>query len=251
MGLTSEYRAEKTQLLRTAGVAIESQQVLDLPPSVRRRFESLSGERPRAAVVEQKGALRTAPDQPWMPFTSQQVYAMEPPGFVWLAHARVAPLLMMTAKDRWIGGAGNMHIRLFDFITVANARGPEIDQGAALRYWGEILAFPETTLSAHLRWERIDDRRSRFTVLKSDPRATAIVEFDAAGLPVATRAERYRSVGRTSVLTPWTGRMRNWRTIDGRTFPGTWESVWHLDEGEFLAVKMEVVSVRTWGEFDS
>lgn len=224
MGLGSEYRVEAAELLRTAS---------------------------RTAVLQQRGALRTAPGKPWMPFTSEQVYALEPPGFVWLAHARVAPLLTMTAKDRWIGGAGNMHVRLFDLVTVVNATGPEIDQGAALRYWGEILAFPEMKSSTHLRWETIDERRARFTVLGSEPRVTAVVEFDDQGRLIATRAERYRSVGRTSVLTPWSGRMRNWRMIDGRSFPGTWESVWHLDQGEFLAVKMEIVHVRTQGEFRS
>ncbi len=57
-----------------------------------------------------------------------------------------------------------MLIRLLGIITVADGRGPEIDQGAGLRYWGEIISFPEMVLNPHLRWQPIDDRHARLNV---------------------------------------------------------------------------------------
>jgi hypothetical protein len=220
-----------------------------VPEPVQRCFQvNGSPTRLRAAVLTQRGALRTAPGKPWISFTSEQVYSMEPPAFVWLAKARAAPFMRMTARDSFVAGAGNMHIRLFDLIPVGNARGPEIDQGAALRYWAEVLAFPGMVAHPLLRWQAIDDHRARFTVVGAYPAVSAVVDFDAGGLPTATHAERYREVGGRSVLTPWSGCMRNWRTIDGLRFPVAWEAVWHLETERFLAVKMEVLSVVAFTE---
>jgi hypothetical protein len=248
--LQSQFEEEKAEILRLARSTpreLSAANVLQLPAPVRRYLEVARASRndvTQAAFLEQRGALRTAPGKPWMPFRSQQVYTMEPPAFVWLAMARVAPFVWVTAKDRFIGGAGSMHIRLADLVTVANASGPEIDQGAGLRYWGEVLAFPDMVLSHRLRWESMDAHHARFTVPGSDPKVSAVTAFGADGLPAATHAERYRDTGGKRVLTLWSGLMKEWRMIGGRQFPSVWESVWHLDSGDFLAVKMEILKVQ-------
>ena len=250
MGLQSRFEEEKAELIRLARSRprdLSTANASNLPAPVRRYLEIARTSRDdvtQGAILEQRGALRTAPGKPWMPFTSEQVYAMEPPAFVWLAKARVAPLVWMTAKDRFIGGAGNMHIRLADLVTVVNAHGPEIDQGAGLRHWGEVLAFPDMVLSHRLRWESIDAHRARFTVVNSDPMVSAVTVFSDDGLPSATHAERYRDAGGKRVLTLWSGLMKEWRMISGRLFPAVWESVWHLDGGDFLTVKMEILRVQ-------
>jgi len=252
VGLQAQFEEEKAELIRLARSRprnLSAASPTNLPAPVRRYLEVADASRndvTQGAILVQRGAIRTAPGKSWMPFTAEQVYAMEPPGFVWLAKARVAPFVWMTAKDRFIGGAGNMHIRLGDLVTVANAHGPEIDQGAGLRYWGEMLAFPDMVFSPRLRWESLDAHRARFTVRDSDPLVSAVATFSADGLPSATHAERYRDAGGGKrVLTLWSGLMKEWRMISGRRFPAVWESVWHLDTGDFLAVKMEILKVQT------
>jgi hypothetical protein len=243
-----EERAELVRLARTHSRTLPSVNGAQLPVPVRRYLEVARGDRTdvtQGAILEQRGSIRMAPDKPWMPFTSEQVYSMEPPGFVWLAKARMAPLVWMTAEDRFIGGAGNMQVKLDDLVTVVNAHGPPVDQGAGLRYWAEVIAFPDMVLSRRLRWESVDRNRARFAVVDSDPAISAVVEFNSEGLPAATHAERYRDVGGKGVLTLWSGHMKDWRIVDDRLFPATWESVWHLDTGDFLAVKMENLKVQT------
>jgi hypothetical protein len=214
-----------------------------------RRYLEVTGTAGRPpltfAVLEQRGALRPAAGKPWMPFEAEQVYSFDPPGFVWRATARAAPLVQMLARDRFVGGKGNMLITLSGAITLADARGPEMDLGAGLRYWGEIVAFPEALRSPFLRWDGIDDTRARLSIEQGSLRMSAVVEFGPEGLPVAIHAERYRDVGGTQVLTPWSGHSREWKPVSGRLFPTHWESVWHLPEGDFSAVRMEVLSVHT------
>lgn len=243
VSLAAQFKSQKAELLRMAHPP-HAGGGDDLLPAPVRRYLSTAGEQPalRAAVLTQRGALRTAPGKPWMTFTSEQIYSMQPPAFVWLARARAAPFMRIIAKDSFIAGAGNMNIRLFGLIPVANAYGAEIDQGAALRYWGEVLAFPGMVCHPQLQWQAIDDHRARFRV-DAYPTVSAVAEFDRRGFLTATHAERYREIGGRKVLTPWSGYMRDWKIIDGCRFPGTWEAVWHLATGQFPAVRMEVLSI--------
>lgn len=249
----TRYERDKAHLVARARSAaphpLDVAAAARLPLPVRKYAEAArSFAKPflKVAVLRQKGGIRTAATKPWRPFESEQVYSLEPPGFLWLARARAAPFVSMLARDEFVGGKGNMLIRLLGAFTVVDARGSEIDQGAGLRYWGEIICFPEAALGPALRWEPIDDARARFSVAGWGPAVSAVVDFDASGFPVATHAERYRDVGGgKAVLTPWSGYSREWKAIDGRMFPTRWESVWHLPEGDFPAVRMEILRVRT------
>ena len=245
-----EFETEKAKLFERARQAgaptMPAIAVYELPAPVRKYLEAtraVGATAPRGARLLQRGEIRTAPDKPWMPLHSEQVYAMEPPGFLWLARARLAPLVWLMARDSYLDRAGRMLIQLFGAITVADARGPEIDQGAGLRYWGEILAFPEMALSPHLHWEPVSDRRARFTVTESPPALTAEVEFDERGLMTATHAHRHMSAG--AGLTPWSGYFREWKAIDGRFIPSIWEAAWRLPE-EFRYIRLEVRNVETF-----
>jgi hypothetical protein len=76
-------------------------------------------------------------------------------------------------------------------------------------------------------------------------RIAAVVDSDAAELPVATHADRYRDVGGGKAeLTAWSGYFRQWKPLGGRAFPTQWESVWHLPDGDFSAVRMEILDLE-------
>lgn len=248
----ARFEAEKGALLARGRSApprrVDASAVAALPAPVRRYVEEAGAPGrtvPRVALLTQRGELRAAADRPWMPFESEQAYAFDPPGFAWLAEARLAPGVRMLARDAFVDGRGNMLVRLLGAFTVADAKGPELDQGAGLRHWGEILSFPEAALDPRLRWEPIDDDRARVRVDQDGLRLEAVLEFGADGLPVAFHAERFRDVDGVGVLTPWSGRFTGWKDFGGRRLPSQWESIWHLEGGDFVAVRMEVLSVRT------
>lgn len=248
----ARYELEKAALLQKARsappLAGTGSVAEHLPPPVRRYLEVTRAEgkpSPKFAIVRQRGGLRTAADKPWMPFESEQVYSMEPPGFVWFARAKVAPGVHMLAKDKFVGVRGNMLITLEGLFTLADGVGPEMDQGAALRFWGEALAFPELVRSPYLRWEAMTDTQARVRIEQGELKLDAVIEYDEQGLPVSMHAQRYRDVNGKAVLTPWTGHSREWREMDGRLFPTRWESVWHLPEGDFPAVRMEILHIQT------
>lgn len=247
------YESEKAELLRYGLVAaprsVDLERLGTLPEPVRRYVtHTRASERTpwRIAELQQQGALRTGADGKWVVFDSEQLYSLEPPGFVWYADARVFPGVRLLALDKSIDGHASMNVAVMGAVPVVDARGPRVDLGAALRLWGELLAFPELVTDPHLRWEPIDDTHARVHVDQPPLAVSAVVDFNGQGLPIALHADRYRSVGGTEVLTPWTGHLSQWRELGGRLFPTEWRSVWHLREGDFEAVKLTVSSVRTW-----
>lgn len=246
------YHTERADILRRAtGVPMsefDAASSARLPPPVQRYLEATrSSVEPglKVAVLKQRGSLRAAPDRPWMPFEAEQVYSMEPPGFVWLASARLAPFVHMLARDQFVDAKGHMLVSLLGLFNVADARGPEMDLGAGLRYWGEIMAFPEMVRSPHVQWEPLTEREARLTIRQDGLKMTAVMEFNDHGLPSAVHAERYRDVAGKQVLTPWSGYTRDWNRVAERLFPTKWESVWHLPDGDLTAVRIEILELQT------
>ena len=98
----------------------------ELPPPVRRYLEvtGAAGKPPiQLAILQQTGSLRTGVDKPWMPFEADQVYSIDPPGFVWLADATIAPLVHLLAQDSFVEGRGRMHITVAGLFDIADATG--------------------------------------------------------------------------------------------------------------------------------
>ena len=248
------YHTERADILHRANAVpvsgFDAASSARLPPPVQRYLDAIRHSvQPglKVAVLKQRGSLRAASDRPWMPFEAEQVYSMEPPGFVWLASARLAPFLHMLARDKFVDAKGHMLVSLLGLFNVADARGPEVDLGAGLRYWGEIMAFPEMVRSRHVRWEPVTEREARLTIQQDGLKMTALIEFNDDDLPIAVHAERYRDVEGKQVLTPWSGCFGDWKRFEARSFPTKWESVWHLPEGDLTVVRIEILALRSEG----
>ena len=82
----------------------------DLPEPVARYFSwALAPGQPhiRHARFEQRGELATKPDA-WVPFTAVEEFTVWPPGFVWDARVRMAPLVTVRIRDSYMQGRGAM-----------------------------------------------------------------------------------------------------------------------------------------------
>jgi uncharacterized protein DUF6544 len=91
-----------------AGVVTEKM-LADLPEPVRRylRYAGVVGKPfPGTVRLRQKGRMRLAPGQPWIPLDAQEHYSVQPPGFVWAGTVRLGPLPVARARDMYADGGG-------------------------------------------------------------------------------------------------------------------------------------------------
>lgn len=219
-----------------------------LPEPVRRYLRyaiPLGAPAIRTVHLSHDGFFRLKLGSPWLPIHGEQYFTVGRPGFVWNATIRMKPLLWIEARDRLFEGRGNMLVKIASTFTVADASGPEIDQGSSLRWLAEAAWFPYALVSNAVHWEAIDARSARATLVQDGLPASAILEFDVEGKPTFLRGERYFSTdSQHSKLLPWSGRYLEYREFGGFKVPSYAEVSWQLPEGEFSYARFRVTDIQ-------
>lgn len=242
----AEVRAMYAATSASRAEVVRAEELATLPPPVRRWLERAGVVgRPRAVTIRllQRGAMHTANDAPWMPVGAEQYFTTEDPGFVWWMESKLMHVLPMSGRDKYVHGEGEMLVKIGGVIAVANERGPKIDQGAMLRYLGEIIWFPSAALRPYIVWEPIDDTHAKATITSHGVTASAVYTFDEHGRAVSMIADRY--YGASGGLERWSGESTEWREVRGVEIPVRGSVVWHLREGDFTFFRWEIVDVET------
>jgi hypothetical protein len=224
----------------------------DLPAPVERYFETVlpaDGWGTRAVRVEQAGDLRLGgPGSSWTAFTATHHATVGRPGFVWDATVDLLPGVSVWVRDALVDGAGSARVTLFGAVPVAGA-GPstELNEAELQRYLAEAVWYPTALLPENgVRWEPIDDRTARATLVEGETTASLTFHFsgtddgngdDGAEVEVERvhAGRRYRTVDGDLVPTPWTGLWREYEVRGGLRVPTEGEVVWHLPDGDFHA----------------
>ena len=242
-----EARALLAEARGSTGRFVEPRELERLPPPVRRWLD-VSGVvgHARAVTVRlaQRGELRTAPDKPWMPVAARQVFSVDPPGFVWSVDARMMRVLPIAGRDHYVAGRGRMLIKLAALFPVADATGPAIDQGAMLRYLGEIVWFPSAALSDTIAWEPIDARSARATMHFAGRSVSAVFAFDDQGRFASLTGQRYLGSGPDARQETWFIPATEWRKFCGVEVPVRGTVTWKLASGDFDYYRWEILDVQ-------
>lgn len=139
----------------------------------------------RTLYLKQQGSMRSRPDGKWVPFEAEQYVTCQPAAFQWTVRMDMAPGLFVLGRDRFENGNGRMLIRLLGLMTLADAKGPEMDQGTLVRFLAEMVWYPWYALTPKLRWEAIDDHRARATLRIRDTEGSGVFTFDDRHHPIA------------------------------------------------------------------
>lgn len=218
-----------------------------LPLCVQKWLENsqvIGKERIRTVRLKQKGLMRRKKGQPWMPAEARQYFTIDEPGFIWKAKIKVAPFLYITGRDKYYEGNGNMLIKLLSLITVADARGKELDQGALLRYLGETVWFPTAALSSYIKWEKIDSNSARATMSYRGITASGVFIFNEKSEVIKFVAERYMELNGQYVMETWSCPLKDYKEFNGIWIPTKGEAVWNLKTGDFSYYQAEITEIE-------
>lgn len=243
--VNDEARALLARASRGAADKVRAEELERLPAPVRRWLE-VSGvvgrERARTIRLKQRGQMRTAPDQAWMPVRAEQYFTIDEPAFLWRVEATMMRVLPIDGRDRYLDGKGHMLIKAAGLVTVADGKGDKIDQGTLLRYLGEIVWFPSAALCPFITWGEIDERHAKATMSHGGVTASAIFTFDDKGRVFEMSADRY--LGSTGTLERWIIPATEWRVIDGVEVPVRGDAIWKLATGDFNYYRWEILEVE-------
>ena len=215
-----------------------------LPPPVRRWLEASGAVgQPRARSVRllQRGEMRAGPDQPFSPAVAKQYFTVDEPGFVWTVEVTLFGFVPFVGRDSYVDGRGRMLIRAGGLVTVADGTGEKFDQGALLRYLGEMVWFPSGAVAPYIRWEPIDDRKARATMSHRGVEGSAVFEFDDQGRLTQLLAKRYFG---DRALEDWVVRATEWKVVRGLTLPVRGNVSWKLAAGDLEYYRWEILDVE-------
>jgi hypothetical protein len=227
-------------------VVVESD-LTGLPESVARYLEYagvVGKKRIRTVRLTQTGSLVMSPGQPSMPLRAEQHYSVRPPGFIWYAGVHMKGFLEIRARDSYVDGKGSMLVTVLSLYPLVDASGPELDQGAMLRYLSEMPWFPTAYLEDFVEWEEIDAGSAKITMTRGGTSVEAVCTFNDEGQMVGFSAERYRSMGKMYYKETWSTPISGYTQLNGMNVPVAGSAVWKLEGGDFEYIKVKIDEIE-------
>jgi len=226
---------------------VSEESIARLPDPVRRsllRSGVVGTEIPEIVTVTQEGQIRTSADRKWLRFVARETYTLDPPGFEWSARLKMAGLTTGRAIDSLDHGRGAMKVKLLGLATVVDESGPEMDQGARMRWLNETMWFPAVWASELMTWKPIDGNSAAGSIRIGDEETTGEFRFDDKGRLVDFRANRYRSIEDGFVMEPWSTPLTEHQRFDGIEVPSAGSAVWSPDGDDLEYIQIQVTDVR-------
>jgi hypothetical protein len=209
------------------------------------RYSHVVGKDPiRTVRLKQQGFMKQRPSQRWLPLVAEQYFKTNPPALLWHGTMRPFPLVSISATDRFSDGHGNMLVKLWSFITLGDAHGPEMDQSELQRYLGEMVWFPTAWLSNAMQWQGIDAHSVKATLREPDVTASAVLHFNERGQLTHLTAERYMEDHGKYRLAPWSVQIQEYQEAVGMRIPTRVKVIWHLASGDFSWFRCKITEVE-------
>lgn len=192
----------------------------------------------------QTGVMQLKPGGRSLRFTAEQVMAVDQVGFVWNARFRLAPLVTLRVRDWYRDDEGGLDGRLFARIPLFRAGGSDVSRGEAMRYLAELAWAPQAMVANNaLAWREIDEATIEVATPVAGEYVAVELHFDSAGdITAVSAAARPRTVGKTSVPTPWRGAYGEYGLVNGVRLPTVGEVAWLLPGGPFTYFRARIAS---------
>jgi hypothetical protein len=198
---------------------------------------------PSTIRLRYNGQFRLGEQNSWMPYRSQTYYTTNPPALLWTVDMRMFGIVPIVGRDRYSGGRGDINMRIFSLIPVADKTGNGLNQGALLRYLGETAWFPSGVLVPYIRWEAVDASSAVATMTYKGEAAALTFVFNAEGQLIRQEtAARYNDA--RGQLERWSVPVKAHGLFNGVCVPTEGSAVWNYDTGDFEYIRWRVSDVE-------
>jgi len=201
----------------------------------------------KSVELSQTGFLRLNENsEKWQSLKATQYFTINPPGFIWDAKVKMAPLTTARVLDMYKQGTGALRAKLFNTFTVAHEpSSKELDTGELTRYLAEAAWFPTALLpSQQLKWKEVDNHTAVAILKDGDNEVSLKFYFNNDDEIIKSTSKRYRVVNNTYQLVPWTGYYSNYQRRDGLLIPIEAKVEWNLPQGNFEYWKGRILNIK-------
>jgi hypothetical protein len=225
-------------------------ELASLPEPVQRYFKHVlkaDSEPISVARVRYTGGLRLSPSQGWLPIKADQYYTAREPGFLWYATVGAGPFYLISGRDQYIAGHGNMLIKIGSAVKVVDMVGTEIDVSSLARFVAEAPLLPTALRpSEWLQWQSRDVNSATAIVNHRGNTLSMDFFFDEAGEIVKTVTnDRYMADKNGYEQAPWVNYYRDYQeAAKGVLVPREGDAGWLLPGGRFEYARFKLTELQ-------
>ncbi len=222
---------------------ITERDLLYLPVPVQRYYRYcgyIGLEKMLSATIEwEKTFLRFLPHSGWKAMECLQFSAVEEPARIVYMKSKLLGFLPFEGKDKYKDGHGNMKMRLFYLLNIADAKGREIDASALITILAEALLVPSYALQPYITWQPVNDITAKATITYNGTRVSGNFFFTETGrfLKFETADRYYSESGKNYKRMKWTAIAKSYKTINRISFPTFFNATWNTPTGDYTYYK--------------
>jgi hypothetical protein len=193
-----------------------------------------------------QGRIRSRPDAGWMRFRAEQCNTFEPVARWFLIDAS-AFLIPFSGLHRYVGSSATMQIKLLGLFSVADARGPEMDQSETVTVFNDMCVLaPGTLIDPRVRWRELGGRRIGAEFTNAGQTISAELSFDESSRLVNFCSDdRYQSAdGKSYARYRWSTPLRDYREFEGRWVGARGDATWDMQAGPLVYGEFELTRVE-------
>lgn len=189
--------------------------------------------------LKHSGKFKPSVESKWVDILGEEYFAAATPSFIWRGK-----IPMVTAIDKYIADEGSLKVKIFDAITVAEAKGAEANQGEFLRWLTEAVLFPTALLpNRYITWSAIDNQNAYLDASYNGINVTVKITFDENFYISKMETKRYMD---KNTLLPWIAQVGEYKKFNGITLPTKFSASWDMGEIQHTYVDFTIDTI----EFD-
>ncbi len=248
--LTSVKNIYKKEVRETMSICEKPKDIIrkedldHLPLPLQNYIEScgwIGKERIHNYKINFDGEMKMGLDKKWIAIKSEQYNFFLP--VTRLFHIKSFPI---AGIDTYIGGKGNMLIKLFSRIKVVDEKGPEMDVSELVTFFDDTCIFAAGALPfINIKWVEIDKNTVEGTIEDEGMKVTGRLLFNESHeLINFITHDRYYSENGNHRRIPWSTPLKDYKVINGIKVTTYGEGVHHLPEKEFVYARFRVKDIE-------
>jgi hypothetical protein len=185
--------------------------------------------------VEFKGKIRSNPSDGWMNLSSVQYNFTDKPTRIFYITAKkmgVPAIGIHLYKDE----TAIMIIKMLGLFTVADAKGPEMNQGETVTLFNDMcLMAPATLIDKNILWESVDSLTVKAKFINGNITIGATLFFNEKGeLINFVSSDRFETKdGKTYKNYPWKTPVMEYKIINGYLLALGGQAIYEHPDGDF------------------
>ncbi|MDF2547644.1 MAG: hypothetical protein K0R93_2542 [Anaerosolibacter sp.] len=252
-GLRRTYKAEVLKGLERTGKmeqqVVTEEDIKDLPGPVQKylRYVGVVGkEKVNNLRITFDGEFKTDTEKDWAKVDVEQYSFLDDPTRLYFMRLNMSGVPVI-GLHHYENGEAMMLIKLAGLFTVADGRGPEMNQGETVTVFNDMcLLMPATLIDKRIQWEEIDPLTVKATFENKGNRISALLYFNEKGeLTNFVSDDRYYSPTGTSYQqVRWSTPIKDYKEMNGVKIVTYGEAIWHFPEGEYCYAKFNVKEIE-------